>query len=384
MTNVRSLICSFKTQFTVIFFALSNKALAEWEDLNMTQGATAISREVYDLHMLIFWICVVIGVLVFGVMFYSMYAFTKKKNPVAATFHENTKVELAWTIIPFLILIAMAVPASKTLQSIYNDEAGDVNIQVVGHQWYWQYRYLEDDVNFYANLSTDQDEIYNKVPKGENYLQEVDEIVVIPVGKKVRFLITANDVIHSWWVPAFAIKQDAIPGFINTAWTIVDEPGLFRGKCTELCGKNHGFMPIVVKAVEQDEYDLWIKEKQLAAIALAELTEKDWTAEELVARGESLYITNCVACHGPSGAGVTGIFPALAGSDIVLNNKARQIEILMEGVQGAAMASYAEKLAEVDMAAVITYTRRSWGNAEKGDGEIVVPKDIVEYKQNKI
>ena len=333
---------------------------------------------------LFFWICVVIGVLVFGVMFYSMYAFTKKKNPVAATFHENTKVELAWTIIPFLILIAMAVPASKTLQSIYNDEAGDVNIQVVGHQWYWQYRYLEDDVNFYANLSTDQDEIYNKVPKGENYLQEVDEIVVIPVGKKVRFLITANDVIHSWWVPAFAIKQDAIPGFINTAWTIVDEPGLFRGKCTELCGKNHGFMPIVVKAVEQDEYDLWIKEKQSAAIALAELTEKDWTAEELVARGESLYITNCVACHGPSGAGVTGIFPALAGSDIVLNNKARQIEILMEGVQGAAMASYAEKLAEVDMAAVITYTRRSWGNAEKGDGEIVVPKDIVEYKQNKI
>tara|TARA_B100000768_G_scaffold35571_1_gene34150 strand:- start:933 stop:2087 length:1155 start_codon:yes stop_codon:yes gene_type:complete len=384
MTNIRSLIYSIKIQFTVILFALSNKASAEWDDLNMTQGATAISREVYDLHMLIFWICVVIGVIVFGVMFYSMYAYTKKKNPVAATFHENTKVELAWTIIPFLILIAMAVPASKTLQSIYNDEAGDINIQVIGHQWKWQYRYLEDDVNFFANLSTDLDEIYNKVPKGENYLQEVDEIVVIPVGKKVRFLITANDVIHSWWVPAFAIKQDAIPGFINTAWTIVDEPGLFRGKCTELCGKNHGFMPIVVKAVEQDEYDLWIKDKQAGAIALAELTEKDWTAEELVARGESLYIKNCVACHGPTGAGVTGIFPALAGSDIVLNNKARQIEILMEGVQGAAMQSYAEQLAEVDMAAVITYTRRSWGNAEKGDGEIVVPKDIVEYKKAKI
>ena len=185
-------------------------------------------------------------------------------------------------------------------------------------------------------------------------------------------------------MPAFAIKQDAIPGFINTAWTIVDEPGLFRGKCTELCGKNHGFMPIVVKAVEQDEYDLWIKEKQAGAIALAELTEKDWTAAELVERGESLYIKNCVACHGPNGAGVTGIFPALAGSDIVLNNKTRQIEILMEGVQGAAMQSYAEQLAEVDMAAVITYTRRSWGNAEKGDGEIVVPKDIVEYKKAKI
>jgi cytochrome c oxidase subunit 2 len=333
--------------------------------------------------MLIFWICVVIGVLVFGVMFYSMYAFTKKKNPVAATFHENTKVELAWTIIPFLILIAMAVPASKTLQSIYNDEAGDVNIQVVGYQWKWQYRYLEDDVSFFSNLTTDLDEIYNKVPKGENYLQEVDEMVVIPAGKKVRFLITANDVIHSWWVPAFAIKQDAIPGFINTAWTIVDEPGLYRGKCTELCGKNHGFMPIVVKAVEQDEYDLWIKEKKAAAIAMAELTDKDWSAAELVERGESLYVTNCVACHQVNGQGIAGIFPGLVGSDVVLNDKAGQIEILMEGIQGAAMNSFSY-LSEVEMAAVITYTRQSWGNAEKGDGEIVVPKDIVEYKQNKI
>lgn len=383
MTNVRSLICSFKTQFTVIFFALSNKAFAEWDELNMTQGATAISREVYDLHMLIFWICVAIGVLVFGVMFYSMYAYTKKKNPVAATFHESTKVEIAWTIIPFLILIAMAVPASKTLQTMYNDEAGDINIQVVGYQWKWQYRYLEDDVNFFANLTTDLDEIYNKVPKGENYLEEVDEMVVIPVGKKVRFLITANDVIHSWWVPAFAIKQDAIPGFINTAWTIVEEPGIYRGKCTELCGKNHGFMPIVVKAVEQNEYDSWIAEKQAAAIAMAELTEKDWTAEELVARGEALYTTNCVACHQVNGQGITGIFPALAGSEIVMNDKARNIEILMEGVQGAAMNSFSY-LSEVEMASVITYTRQSWGNAQNGDGEIVAPKDIVEYKKNKI
>ena len=383
MTNVRSLICSFKTQFTVIFFALSNKAVAEWDELNMTQGATAISREVYDLHMLIFWICVVIGVLVFGVMFYSMYAFTKKKNPVAATFHENTKVELAWTIIPFLILIAMAVPASKTLQSIYNDEAGDVNIQVVGYQWKWQYRYLEDDVSFFSNLTTDLDEIYNKVPKGENYLQEVDEMVVIPAGKKVRFLITANDVIHSWWMPAFAIKQDAIPGFVNTAWTKVDKPGIYRGKCTELCGKNHGFMPIVVKVVEQIEYDEWVSGKREAAMKMAELTTKDWTAEELVVRGESVYAVNCVACHQTNGQGISGIFPALAGSDIVLNDKERNIEILMEGVQGAAMNSFSY-LSEVELAAVITYTRQSWGNENNGDGEIVVPKDIVDYKKPKI
>lgn len=382
MTNIRNLIFSSKS-YAVLLPLFSVATSADWNALNMTKGVTDISKEVYELHMLIFWICVVIGVLVFGVMFYSMYAYTKKKNPVPATFHENTKVELAWTIIPFLILIAMAVPASKTLQNIYDDEAGDINIQVVGYQWKWQYRYLEDEISFFSNLMTDQDEIYNKVPKGENYLQEVDEMVLVPTGKKIRFLITANDVIHSWWVPAFAIKQDAIPGFINTAWTVIDEPGVYRGKCTELCGKNHGFMPIVVKAVEQEEYDLWVSEKRSAAIALAELTEKDWTKEELIERGEALYAKNCVACHQTNGQGLPPIFPTLVGSDIVLNNKDEQIKILMEGVQGSAMASFSY-LSEVEMASVITYTRQSWGNAQKGDGEIVIPKDIVEYKQSKI
>ena len=371
------------TGFLLTLSLFTNPAKADWFALNMTEGATAISEEVFNLHMLIFWICVAIGVVVFSVMFYSMFAHTKKKNPVAATFHESTKVEIAWTVIPFLILIAMAVPASKTLTKMYDDTAGDVNIQVTGFQWKWQYRYLEDGVSFFSNLSTDMDEIYNLVPKGENYLQEVDEAVVIPVGKKVRFLITANDVIHSWWVPAFAIKQDAIPGFVNTAWTKVDKVGTYRGKCTELCGKNHGFMPIVVKVVEQDEYDLWVSDKKEAAFKLAELTEKEWTTAELVERGESVYATNCVACHQVNGQGITGIFPALAGSDIVLNNKPRNIEILMEGVQGAAMNSV-DYLSEVELASVITYTRQSWGNAEKGDGEIVSPKDIVDYKKPKI
>jgi cytochrome c oxidase subunit 2 len=365
----------------LLIFSVPMKA--DWFALNMTRGVTDISNEVFELHMLIFWICVAIGVVVFGVMFYSMYAHTKKKNPVAASFHENHKVEIAWTIIPFLILIAMAIPASKTLVKIYDDEAGDLNIQVTGHQWKWQYNYLEDDVSFFSNLSTDMDEINNLVPKGENYLQEVDEMVVIPVGKKVRFLITANDVIHSWWMPAFAIKQDAIPGFVNTAWTKVDKPGIYRGKCTELCGKNHGFMPIVVKVVEQSEYDEWVSGKKQAAMKMAELTTKDWTAEELVARGESIYAVNCVACHQTNGQGISGIFPALAGSDIVLNDKERNIEILMEGVQGAAMNSFSY-LSEVELAAVITYTRQSWGNENNGDGEIVIPKDIVDYKKPKI
>ena len=374
--NLQSKIIS-----ALLIFSVPMKA--DWLALNMTRGATDISNEVFELHMLIFWICVAIGVVVFGVMFYSMYAHTKKKNPVAATFHENHKVEIAWTIIPFLILIAMAIPASKTLVKIYDDEAGDLNIQVTGYQWKWQYNYLEDDVTFFSNLSTDMDEINNLVPKGENYLQEVDEMVVIPVGKKVRFLITANDVIHSWWMPAFAIKQDAIPGFVNTAWTKVDKPGIYRGKCTELCGKNHGFIPIVVKVVEQSEYDDWVSGKREAAMKMAELTTKDWTTEELVARGESLYAVNCVACHQTNGQGISGIFPALAGSDIVLNDKERNIEILMEGVQGAAMNSFSY-LSEVELAAVITYTRQSWGNENNGDGEIVVPKDIVDYKKPKI
>ena len=372
-----------KSSSLLLTFLLAPVISADWFALNMTRGITDISNEVFELHMLIFWICVAIGALVFSVMFYSIWAHTKKKNPVPAKFHENHKLEIAWTIIPFLILIAMAVPASKTLVKIYDDEAGDVNIQVTGYQWKWGYKYLEDDISFVSNLSTDLDEIYNLVPKGENYLQEVDEMVVIPAGKKVRFLITANDVIHSWWVPAFAIKQDAIPGFVNTAWTVVDTPGIYRGKCTELCGKNHGFMPIVVKVVEQEEYDLWVYNKRQEAIKLAELTTKDWSTEELVQRGQEVYEKNCVSCHMAEGQGIPGIFPALAGSEIALYDKERHIEILMEGVQGAAMNSF-DYLSEVELAAVITYSRQAWGNAEEGDGEVVVPKDIVEYKEPKI
>jgi cytochrome c oxidase subunit 2 len=361
-----------------------SKVFSDWDALNMREGVTQVSRDVFELHMLIFYICVAIGAVVFSVMFYSLFRYTKKRNPNPSTFHESTKLEVAWTIVPFLILIAMAVPASKTLTEIYDDEEGEINIQVVGYQWKWEYKYLEDDINFFSNLSTDQDEIYNLVPKGENYLLEVDEPLILPVDTRVRFLITANDVIHSWWVPDFAIKQDAIPGFINTAWTRAEETGIYRGNCTELCGKNHGFMPVVVKVVEKDEYNDWVLSKKEEAIKLAELTEKEWSLAELTQRGEGVYQKNCVACHQMNGEGLPPIFPALAGSDIVMFDKDRNVEILMEGVQGAAMQSFANQLSEVDMAAVITYTRQAWGNAENGDGEYVVPSDIVEYKKPKI
>ncbi len=371
----------------VALFMLSlypSKVFSDWDALNMREGVTQVSRDVFELHMLIFYICVAIGAVVFSVMFYSLFRYTKKRNPNPSTFHESTKLEVAWTVVPFLILIAMAVPASKTLTEIYDDEEGEINIQVVGYQWKWEYKYLEDDINFFSNLSTDQDEIYNLVPKGENYLLEVDEPLIIPVDTRVRFLITANDVIHSWWVPDFAIKQDAIPGFINTAWTRAEETGIYRGNCTELCGKNHGFMPVVVKVVEKDEYSDWVLSKKEEAIKLAELTEKEWSLAELTQRGEGVYQKNCVACHQMNGEGLPPIFPALAGSDIVMFDKDRNVEILMEGVQGAAMQSFANQLSEVDMAAVITYTRQAWGNAENGDGEYVVPSDIVEYKKPKI
>ena len=371
----------------VSLFMLSlypSKVFSDWDALNMREGVTQVSRDVFELHMLIFYICVAIGAVVFSVMFYSLFRYTKKRNPNPSTFHESTKLEVAWTVVPFLILIAMAVPASKTLTEIYDDEEGEINIQVVGYQWKWEYKYLEDDINFFSNLSTDQDEIYNLVPKGENYLLEVDEPLIIPVDTRVRFLITANDVIHSWWVPDFAIKQDAIPGFINTAWTRAEETGIYRGNCTELCGKNHGFMPVVVKVVEKDEYSDWVLSKKEEAIKLAELTEKEWSLAELTQRGEGVYQKNCVACHQMNGEGLPPIFPALAGSDIVMFDKDRNVEILMEGVQGAAMQSFANQLSEVDMAAVITYTRQAWGNAENGDGEYVVPSDIVEYKKPKI
>ena len=378
------ILCKSAFAALLILSLYPSQVLSDWGALNMREGVTRVSRDVFELHMLIFYICVAIGTVVFSVMFYSLFRYTKKKNPNPSSFHESSKLEVAWTIVPFLILIAMAVPASKTLTEIYEDEEGEINIQIVGYQWKWEYKYLEDDINFFSNLSTDQDEIYNLVPKGENYLLEVDEPLIIPVDTRVRFLITANDVIHSWWVPDFAIKQDAIPGFINTAWTRVEEPGIYRGNCTELCGKNHGFMPVVVKVVEKDEYNDWVLAKKEEAIKLAELTEKEWSLAELSERGEGVYQKNCVACHQMSGEGLPPIFPALAGSDIVMFDKNRNVEILMEGVQGAAMQSFANQLSEVDMAAVITYTRQAWGNAENGDGEYVVPSDIVEYKKPKI
>ncbi|GAB3371361.1 cytochrome c oxidase subunit II [Azotobacter armeniacus] len=344
----------------------------------MRPGATEVSRSIFDLHMTIFWICVVIGVLVFGAMFWSMFAHRRSRRPQPAHFHENTRVEVLWTVIPLLILIAMAVPATRTLIHIYDPSEPDLDIQVTGYQWKWHYKYLGEDVEFFSNLSTDRDAIGNQAPKSDHYLLEVDQPLVIPAGAKVRFLVTAADVIHSWWVPELAVKKDAIPGFINEAWTRVAEPGLYRGQCTELCGKDHAFMPVVVEVKAPADYAAWLAGKKAVAAERAALAGKEWTLEELVAQGEQVYRTNCAACHQPGGEGLPPVFPALTGSAITTGPKEGHIDMVVNGKPGTAMAAFGKQLSDVDLAAVISYERNALGNAV---GDIVTPQDILTFRQ---
>lgn len=359
--------------------AVAGSGRAAWE-VNMTEGVTAVSRNIYGLHMTIMTICVVIGLIVFGVMFYSIFKHRKSKGAVPQQFHESTLVEIVWTSIPFLILVLMAIPATKTLVEIYNTDEADVDIKITGYQWKWQYEYLGEDVSFFSNLSTPIEQIHNVRNKNPNYLLEVDEPLVLPVGKKVRFLVTAADVIHSWWVPALAVKRDAIPGFINEAWTNIDVPGTYRGQCAELCGKNHAYMPIVVEAKSEEGYAQWLKDKKSEASRERELNDKVWSMDELMVRGEQVYNKACAVCHQPNGAGMPPIFPALKGSPMATeaDQIGAHVDIVMKGKKGSAMQSFAGQLSEVDIAAVITYERNAWGN---NTGEMVTPKEIVEYKK---
>lgn len=351
-------------------------SMADWT-LNMSPGVTGTSNDIFGLHMTILWICVVIGVVVFGVMFWSIFAHRKSSGRKPANFHENTLVEILWTIIPLVILVVMAIPATATLVDMYDTSEADVDIKVTGYQWRWKYDYIDDEFGYFSNISTSDDEIYNRTKKSENYLLDVDNPMVVPVGAKVRLLLTANDVIHSWWVPEFGVKKDAIPGFINEAWTRVDEPGIYRGQCTELCGVKHGFMPVVVKAVPQDEYDEWVAEQKEAAQLERELTQKDWTMDELMERGEKAYASACASCHQADGSGAPPAFPALKGSQIALEDMDAHLDVVVNGVSGTAMQAFGGQLSEVDLAAVITYERNAWGN---NTGEMITPKEVLEYK----
>lgn len=336
--------------------------------LNMTKGVTDISRQVYDLHMTIFYVCCAIGLVVFGAMFWAIIHHRKAKGVQPAQFHESTKVEILWTAIPVVILVLMAIPATKTLIAMEDTSDAEVTVLVTGSQWKWHYKYLDYPVEYYSLLATPQKQIQNKIAKGENYLLEVDRPLVIPTGKKVRFLMTSDDVIHSWWVPDFAVKKDANPGYINESWANVNEPGIYRGQCAELCGKDHGFMPVVVIAKEPADFERWIRQEAetqaKAKAAEQELLSMNMTMAESMALGEKTYLGYCAACHQPGGQGLPGAFPALKGSKMATTatELAAHIEIVLNGKSGTAMQAFGKQLTLQEIAAVITYERNAWDN----------------------
>ena len=374
--------CVLKACTALVLLVVGTTAIAagsnDVSSLNLRRGATEISGQVYDLHMLMFSICVGIAVVVFGVMFVSMYLHRKSRGAKPANFHENVKVEIAWTVIPFLILIFMAVPAAKTLIAMEDTTEADLTVLVTGSQWKWHYKYMDREVEYYSLLATQREQINNRYNKGENYLLEVDRPLVIPTGQKVRFLITSDDVIHSWWVPDFAVKKDANPGFINEAWTKVDEPGIYRGQCAELCGKDHGFMPVVVIAKEPADYEAWVSEQESIQRQAREeeqrLLAMSMSKEELMSEGERVYNAACAACHMPNGEGLPGVFPALKGSVLATqNDPTAHIESVLNGKTGTAMQAFGKMLSLKEIAAVVTYERNAWGN---NTGQLIQPKDV--------
>jgi len=344
--------------------------------LNLMEGVTSISKDVYGLHMLVLWVCVFIGIVVFGAMFYSIYFHRKSRGYKAANFHESTKVEIIWTIIPTVILILLAIPATKVMLEMDDTKDSEMTIKVTGWQWKWEYEYLDSGIRFFSSL----DEASNKARQLNsgidprtvpNYLLEVDKPLVVPINTKIRFLFTAADVIHSWWVPDLGWKKDTIPGFINEAWTSVEKAGTYRGQCTELCGKDHGFMPIVVIAMEKADYAAWVIEQKGEVAAQAAAAEQDWTQEDLIAKGEKVYANNCASCHMADGAGMAGTFPAISSSPLVTGDINAQVELMLNGK--GMMPAFGQMLDPVDFAAVTTFIRNGLGNAV---GDSIQPSAI--------
>ena len=355
-------------------------------DVDILPPASPIAQQIYDLHWAILWVCVGIFVIVFGAMFYSIFRHRKSVGAKAAHFHENTTIEVIWTVIPFIILIGMAYPATKTVLEMKDASSPDLTIKVTAYQWAWEYDYLQDGVKFNSLLSTPRAQIEEWEKKGEaknaDYLLEVDKPMVVPAGKKVRLLVTSNDVIHGWYVPQLGVNQYGIPGYVKDTWFKADKPGVYRGQCSQICGKEHGYMPIVVVAKAPEEYAAWVKEQKAkspqaaapaqaaaagspVAVATAAAPAQDggrkWTADELKTAGEKLYAANCSACHQATGKGMPPAFPPLDGSKVATGAKGAQIALVLHGKQGTAMASFA-RLTDSELAAVITYTRTAWGN----------------------
>jgi cytochrome c oxidase subunit 2 len=353
----------------------SSAVNAAWE-LNLQMPVTALARRVYDLHTLLTWVIFIIFVGVFAVVTWSLIFHRKSIGHKAADFHDNTAVEIAWTIVPTLVLIAIAFPATSTLVEMRDSSQPDLTIKATGYQWKWGYEYVTGDaagVKFMSVMSTPREQIENKTPKGQHYLLEVDHPLVVPVGKKVRMLLTATDVIHNWSVPAFAVKTDAVPGFLRDTWFRAEKEGTYRGQCSELCGKDHGFMPVVVEVVSAEKYAAWVAEQKKTMAASADDPAKVWKMDELMARGEKVYTANCAACHQPTGAGLPPVFPALDGSKIARGPKAAHLDIVMKGKPGTAMAAFGTQLSDTDIAAVVAYERNAWTNKL---GELIQPAEV--------
>ncbi len=365
----------------------------------MREGVTEMSQRIHTIHTISLWICIVIGIIVFGAMAYTIYAHRRSKHPEPADFHEHLGVEIIWTIIPVFILAGLAVPAAKTLIDIEDNSNASMTVLITGSQWKWHYQYLDADIDFYSNLATPRTQINNCLigvfctlpeEKGtakalresnEHYLLEVDKPLVLPTDRKVRFLMTSNDVIHSWWVPDFAVKQDALPGFINEAWAKVPEPGMYRGQCAELCGKDHAYMPIVVDVRPEAEFDQWVEDqriaKELASGQAVADREKTWAMAELMEIGEGVYSTHCTTCHQPNGEGQGTTYPALNGSEIAIGPIPAHIDRVMNGKEGTEMQAWAPQLSDRDLAAVVTYERNAWDNKTQ---DIVQPRTVFENR----
>ena len=345
--------------------------------LNFQKPVTPVAHKILELHNMILLICVIIFVIVFGVMFYSIFAHRKSRGYKPAKFHDNATLEVVWTVIPFLILVSMAIPSTATLLEMSDTSKSDLTVKITGYQWKWKYDYPDQDVSFFSTLATPRDQIDNKAAKGEHYLLEVDNPIVVPVGKKVRFLTTANDVIHSWWVPQLGVKKDAIPGFINEFWVRADEVGTFRGQCAELCGKDHGFMPIVVNAVSPEDFTKWVAMQKDKVAAESAGGAKTWSKDELMEKGKKGYAATCAACHGPEGKGIPGVFPALESSKVATGPVDEHIKTVLHGRAtgkfSAQMPAFAAQLSDTDVAAIITFERNALGNKA---GDVVQPSQV--------
>ncbi|MFA5521138.1 MAG: cytochrome c oxidase subunit II [Castellaniella sp.] len=349
--------------------------------LNLTGGVTEIARSIQWLHWMLLIVCAVIFIGVFGTVIYSIIMHRRSRHPVPAKFHEHLGVEIAWTVVPFIIVVGMALPATRTVVAMKDTTNADLTVKVTGYQWKWGYEYVDgpaQGVKFLSTLATPRAQIEGKEPRGPYYLMEVDQPLVVPVNKKVRIVLTSNDVIHAWMVPDFGVKQDAMPGFLRDTWFRAEQTGTFRGQCAELCGKDHAFMPIVVKVVEQAEYDQWAATQVSALAGAGDDAGKVWESADLVASGEKVYASHCVACHQANGQGMPPVFPALDGSEAyVLAPMKEQILTVLNGHPGTAMAAFRDQLNNTEIASVITYTRNAWSNAGKGEDPVVQPSDVL-------